>query len=386
MRFILLLLITLTLSNAQNREALLIGNSNYKHISNLDDPSYNLNRLKKTLKVLNFKVKIRTNLNSENLESAIDNFASRLSRSSDTIGLLYYTGHGCQVDYQGYLVPTNVDTQKKLKIKYNALNINKMLETLKEAGNRVNMVFLDACRDVPTGAKGGTKGLGQPVARPKGSLIVYATESGKVANDNSKFINSLIENISKPNQSIRNIGDNISNDVAQKSAYAQIPEVYTKLLPSIVLKRGGYVPPIEPVVPVTPLVITSKWIVSTNSICKANGGKIYKGVCQANWKNAKKICSTSGGRLPTRSELRKVVVDCGGLFTTYGDKDWDSLTDKNIANKSYQSCYKQKGFRDNDWYWTSEEKDSSQAWNVYFDGGGDNWGNKSDTYSALCVQ
>jgi len=95
MRFILLLLITLTLSNAQNREALLIGNSNYKHISNLDDPSYNLNRLKKTLKVLNFKVKIRTNLNSENLESAIDNFASRLSRSSDTIGLLYYTGHGC---------------------------------------------------------------------------------------------------------------------------------------------------------------------------------------------------------------------------------------------------------------------------------------------------
>jgi len=261
-----------------------------------------------------------------------------------------------------------------------------MLETLKEAGNRVNMVFLDACRDVPTGAKGGTKGLGQPVVRPKGSLIVYATESGKVANDNSKFINSLIENISKPNQSIRNIGDNISNDVAQKSAYAQIPEVYIKLLPSIVLKRAGYVPPIEPVVPVTPPVVTSKWITPTNSICKANGGKIYKGICKTNWKNAKKICSASGGRLPTRSEFKKVVVDCGGSFITYGDKDWNSLANKNIANKSYQSCYKQRGFSDNNWYWTSEEKDSSSSWVVFFGNGDDGWVKHSNTYYVLCVR
>ena len=235
MRLPILFALTLTLLSAEPREALLIGNSNYKHITNLDDPSYNLNRFKTTLKGLDFNVKIKTDLNSEDLEASIDNFAKRLSKSSDSIGLLYYTGHGCQVDYQGYLVPTNVNTKIKRKIKYNAMNINEMLETLKDAGNRVNMVFLDACRDVPTGAKGGTKGLGQPVARPKGSLIVYATEAGKVADDNSKFINSLIDNISKANQSIRNIGDNISNDVAQKSGYKQIPEVYTKLLPEIVL-------------------------------------------------------------------------------------------------------------------------------------------------------
>jgi len=237
MRFILLLLLALTLSNAQLREALLIGNSNYQYISDLENPSKNLRRLKETLEDLDFRVTVKKDLNSENLEEVIDRFASRLARDSQSIGLLYYTGHGCQVDYQGYLIPTNVDTQKKLKIKYNALNINKMLETLEGAGNRINMVFLDACRDVPTGAKGGTKGLGQPMARPKGSLIVYATEAGKVASDNSRFINSLIENISKSNQSIRNIGDNISNDVAQKSGYAQIPEVYTKLLPSITLTK-----------------------------------------------------------------------------------------------------------------------------------------------------
>jgi hypothetical protein len=93
-------------------------------------------------------------------------------------------------------------------------------------------------------------------------------------------------------------------------------------------------------------------------------------------------------QLPSRADLKKVVVDYGGLFTTYGDKNWDSLTDKNSANKSYQACYKEKGFSDADWYWTREtyEKDSSSAWIVYFDLGYDNWSKHSNTFYAVCVR
>lgn len=160
MRAIILLGVLCSFLFAQPREALLIGNYHYSHISNLDNPSKNLQRLKQSLEDVDFNVKVEKNLNSEKLEHAIEQFKNRLARNSNTIGFLYYTGHGCQVDYQGYLVPTNVDTQKKLKIKYNALNINQMLETLKGARNKVNLLFLDACRDVPTGTKGGTKGLG----------------------------------------------------------------------------------------------------------------------------------------------------------------------------------------------------------------------------------
>lgn len=69
--------------------------------------------------------------------------------------------------------------------------------------------------------------------------MVYATEAGKVANDNAKFIDALIENINKPNQQIKDIGDNISRVVANKSSYQQIPEVFSKLLPEgMVLKKG----------------------------------------------------------------------------------------------------------------------------------------------------
>jgi len=169
-----------------------------------------------------------------------------------------------------------------------------MLETLKGAGNRVNMIFLDACRDVPTGAKGGTKGLGQPVARPKGSLIVYATEAGKVADDNSRFINSLISNLSKPNQKIEIIGSSISRDVAKESGYSQIPEVYVKLLPEgFVLKGGGVMPTSQPTPKPTPKpIVKSKWITPTEKM--------------VTWKKAKEICQEKGVRFTVIQNQIKV--------------------------------------------------------------------------------
>ena len=154
MRLLLIITLLFGILNAQNREALLIGNSNYKHISNLNDTSQNLSRLKTTLESLGFSVKVKTNLEAKKLKQAIDNFKDRLAKSQDTIGFLYYSGHGCQMDNVGYLIPTNVNSSKSLDVKYDAINIDKMLETLREAGNRVNMVFLDACRDnTPTGKR-----------------------------------------------------------------------------------------------------------------------------------------------------------------------------------------------------------------------------------------
>ena len=251
---------------------------------------------------LDFRVTVEKNLNSEDLEEAIEQFSNKLSRDKSSIGFLYYSGHGCQLNYKGYLVPTDVDTKKRVKIKHRALSINEMLDTLSDAGNRVNMLFLDACRDVPVGARGGKKGLGQPTATPKGSLVVYATEAGKTADDNSNFIDALITNIKKSNQDIKAIADNISNSVADKTGENQIPVVFYKRLPRVVLKStggGGYVPPTPKPEP----IITSKWMKDTGE--------------RAKWKKAKEICRAKGGRLPTIEELRKVVTDCGGIVDDY---------------------------------------------------------------------
>ncbi len=122
---------------------------------------------------------------------------------------------------------------------------------------------------------------------------------------------------------------------------------------------------------------TSKWITPKDSVCKANGGEIYKGVCRANWKNAKKICSASGGKLPTREDFFKIIKDCGGI-----PNNWS----KNFNNSYYQNCYKQNGFSDNWFYWTSEKYDSAGSWLVLFKSGDGYWDGKSDMDYALCVR
>ncbi len=389
MRLTLILTLIFSFLSAEPREALLIGNHDYSYINNLDDPMKNLKRLKRTLEDVKFHVEIKEDLNSEHLEEAIDNFKNRLAKDSSSIGFLYYTGHGCQVEYQGYLIPTNVDTTKKLKIKYNALNINEMLEKLKGAGNKVNLLFLDACRDVPTGAKGGTKGLTQPTNTPKGSLVVYATEAGKVANDNAKFINALIENINKPNQQIESLGSNISRVVAKKTNYTQIPVVYAKLLPENMVLKGGYIAPITPPQPrvVKPQPIYIAPVVkpqthSTENIVTIDG-LMYQNepfTKRYTWQKAKKYCQelTLGGyndwKLPNKKELN-------AIRTKNSSKSSKGYT-QYIRREFIENLPKYNYF----WSSTTYEKDSSSAWLVLFSGGYDDWYDKSDDGYALCVR
>ena len=361
MRFIpLLLLLTLTLLNAKPREALLIGNSNYNFITDLKNPKPSINRLKIALEKLNFHVVTAYDLDSENLSAEVAQFRDRLS--PDTIGFFYYSGHGCQLSHQSYLVPTNVDTQKSAKIKYHALGISEILYMLNSANNAVNMLFLDACRDVPIGSTGGSKGLGQIGSIPKGTMVVYATEVGKVAEDSTLFISELTKTILKPNRKILEIGNHLSYVIASKTDDKQIPEMFSKKLPPklVLLKRGREEP-------------SSKWISPTKK-------KLI-------WKEAKKICKENGARLATIEELEKVVTDCGGVFISFGDKDWSSLSDKNELNKPYQSCYKEKGFKHNA-YWSSTTyaHNVNDAWLVSFDYGNEYINPKDSSLYVRCVR
>jgi len=198
--------------------------------------------------------------------------------------------------------------------------------------------------------------LGQPTNTPNGSLVVYATKAGDVAEDNSYFIDALISNIKTPNQSVRDLGDNISLSVAQKSSYHQVPVIYSMLLPKIILKSGGGVQAVEskPISTPKPITTSSKWMKDTGE--------------KAEWKKAKVICRAKGGRLPTIEELRKVIMDCGGVINDGKN---------NNKNSSYQSCYKAKGFASNN-YWssTTNASVSSDAWYVSFYFSSNGWYDK----------
>ena len=128
----------------------------------------------------------------------------------------------------------------------------------------------------------------------------------------------------------------------------------------------------------------SKWITPSNSTCRSKGGKLYKGICEANWQQAKNICRASGGRLPTKNELIEVISECGGNTANN-----DSAYTENKEDSKYQSCYKQKGFSVSYGYWSSTTYIgySGHKWYVSFvDGYQLDSNTKSFSYYVRCVR
>jgi len=131
-------------------------------------------------------------------------------------------------------------------------------------------------------------------------------------------------------------------------------------------------------------VVKSKWITPKESICINHGGEIDDGICKSNWENAKKICNFSGGRLPTKIELKNVVTGCGGEMNNDDIAEWD----RNRENNNYQSCYKKRGFSYH-YYWSSPTTNihiSSYVWSILFDVGGYSWYNKMDNIYVQCIK
>ncbi len=136
-------------------------------------------------------------------------------------------------------------------------------------------------------------------------------------------------------------------------------------------------------------VVYGKWVKPSRSVCDGNGGK-YDNDCLATWENAKSICSASGDVLPNIETLGAVITDCGGDWISwYNDNNdnYEERRDKNIANESYQACYKEKGFTSY-YYWssTTTASDSSNAWYVHVYDGFDYRVDKSNEYFVRCVR
>ncbi len=360
MRALLILLISTLLLTANDKIALVIGNKNYTNQTGLKNPVRDAKLLKETLKGLGFTVIEVYNANVDTISNKLADFASKANHAK--VAVIYYAGHGVGVDGKNYLIPLNATNLSRATLPKKLISLDELQEAVSGAKG-FGVVLFDACRNSFFSGKirglsgnRASRALVLPQASSKNTLVSFSTQAGKLAKDDvnsakhSPYAIALSEKL-KLKKDIRLVMGGVKERVEKLTNYEQEPISRSSLGGDAFCLTGcGYTPPPPPtpkpiqVIPAPKPTTTSKWIKPSDSVCRANGGKLYEGVCQAYWENAKKICRASGGRLPSRADLKKVVVDCGGSFTTYGNKDWDSLTDKNIANKSYQACYKQKGF------------------------------------------
>ncbi len=91
-----------TESFAQNRVALVIGNSGYQEQS-LKNPTNDARDISKVLRSLGFEVDLKLNASQEDMEGAVQKFGNRLQNNS--VGIFYYSGHGVQYEGSNYLIP-----------------------------------------------------------------------------------------------------------------------------------------------------------------------------------------------------------------------------------------------------------------------------------------
>ena len=208
------------------RVALVIGNSAYVSAPALTNPSNDAKAITNILKRLGFTV---INVNDGTKEQMIAGIAQMQTalKGQQAVGMLYYAGHGLQQNWRNYMVPVDFKVSKDVDIPKQAIDVDTVIEGLKKAGTRMNIIVLDACRDNPFGGQASGKGLAQLEA-PLNTYIAFATAPGNVAQDgnektgNGLFTEYIIKELQKP-APIEDMFKRVRLQVRKASNGTQIP-------------------------------------------------------------------------------------------------------------------------------------------------------------------
>jgi len=225
--FIISACVVLSLSaeiSRAERMALVIGNNVYED-SPLTNPANDANDMTAMLQQLGFAVNTRINATQQEMEEAIRDFAGNL-RPEDT-ALFYFSGHGAQVDGINYLVPIGARIVSEQDIKYKSVAAELVLDYLEQAGSKLNIIILDACRDNPFKGFRSTRGGLAMMTSPTGTLIGYATAPGTVAYDgpgeNSPYTKHLLQAMSSPGLRIEDVFKQARVGVMVETGNKQVP-------------------------------------------------------------------------------------------------------------------------------------------------------------------
>ncbi len=142
------------------------------------------------------------------------------------VGIIFYAGHGMQYEGINYLIPTSVKLEDDSDLNTQCTPMNSVMSVLRASNKSLNVLLLDACRTLPSFSRDSGQGWTKENA-PRGSIVVFATEAGKVASDgdgkNGLFTSKLLSRIQEPGLSIRDLIQKVKEDVVIESKGKQFP-------------------------------------------------------------------------------------------------------------------------------------------------------------------
>jgi uncharacterized caspase-like protein len=224
---------------ADKRVALVLGNSAYQNVAPLPNPANDGAKMAATLKDAGFDVvDSRHDLPAAETRRALRDFADR-ARDAD-IAVVYYAGHGIEVDGSNYLIPVDAKLERDTDIYDEAFSLDRILIAI-EPAKKLRLVILDACRDNPFSKKMkrtvATRAVGQGLAKVEPTspnvLIAYSAKAGSTAADgdgtNSPFTIALTHHLTTPGLDVRRAFGFVRDEVLKTTGNRQEPFVYGSL-------------------------------------------------------------------------------------------------------------------------------------------------------------
>jgi Caspase domain/Glucodextranase, domain B len=213
---------------AEKRVALIIGNATYKLKGTLKNAANDAHLMERTLKDLGFTVFKYTNCDQKQLKQAIRDFGSQLT--AETVALVFYAGHGIEVNRKNYLIPVDAELKKEADTDLECVAMESIIDQMASANTQKNVLILDACRDNPFARSWGRTTGNRTIGSLKSTFdvtIFYATTPGNTASDgsgeNGLFTSCLVPNLSKKNLDLFEIITNTKEEVVKLSRGTQKP-------------------------------------------------------------------------------------------------------------------------------------------------------------------
>lgn len=202
------------------------------------------------LSEIGFQVTKASNLTRSSFNAKWQNILDSLGK--DDTFVLFFSGHGVQIDGQNYLLPRDIpfiEYGRQAQLTREAISLNEILTEL-TSGDRPHpkqsVVILDACRDnplIPPGYKSvlTPRGLAK-VPESDGIFVLYSAASNRTALDrlspndpikNSVFTRALLPLLGHKDLSIQELSTRLKDEVwtlAKTVKHDQRPTYYDGIL------------------------------------------------------------------------------------------------------------------------------------------------------------
>ena len=224
---------------ADQRMALVMGNSAYQRAPKLANATNDAGLLVETFKKAGFTVvEARNDLSAQDMRRTLRDFGAK-ARGAD-IAVIYYAGHGIEIDGNNYLVPVDAQLENDTDVYDETIGLDRVLVAI-EPAKRLRLVILDACRDNPfarnmkrtMASRAVARGLAKVEPSSPNTLVAFAAKAGLTALDgdgrNSPFATALAHHLATPGLDLRKAFGYVRDEVLQATTNRQEPFIYGSL-------------------------------------------------------------------------------------------------------------------------------------------------------------